>query len=790
MADLKFVADFTDLQTMRRELVGVAKDAKQSAGVFEREYRKVERQLQQSAKANQQFFNDTLKVGRASKDAAKSAEVFTKELQRQEQATARYNKETERLKLQYNSTYRAAQLFKTQLRELGEAHARGAISADRHEQQVRELKNEYRAFLKNGGGPMNQFGQIASNNTRIMKRFGAVGMQQVGYQVQDFAVQVQSGTSVLVALGQQGSQLLGIFGPAGAIAGMILAIGTGLAGAFLAAKRASDETADGVENLDEKLKSLDATLQDWIYTKKALEAGMTVEQFLGTESLKEAEEDLKKAQERLRELREEVEGAGRFSQTGVGLFINYLGTRSADKDIAEAERKLEEAQERLNNIRAKAEEDYIRETESTFLQAQARIREENGKALAAQVELERKVSLTHDAYEPLSAAASTFRRETEANVSSMAEVFNTADKLRKELGDAAYEALRLSGVDMESGVDAAAKAAARLAADLNISLAAALAMQSMASKEEQVMSQPVVSGPAADRFGVEDLLRMGYTEEYLKAIGKIRDRTGGGGGGGTTKDPMEEFNRARDALASLIGQYDEGVKVAEQLRQAQTTVNEAVKAGVITTEQGQTAMQGYIQSLDQAENPMKKIGETLKQSLGDAFMSIVDGSKSASDAFKDMARAVLKQAFELMVIKPILDGLFGGGSGGGSGLIGSIFGFANGGAFSNGKVTAFANGGVVNSPTIFPMANGAGLMGEAGPEAIMPLKRGKNGKLGVQVEGGQQPVVINQSFNFAANGDESVKRIIAQEAPRIANLTQKQILDQRRRGGTFKSTFG
>lgn len=84
-----------------------------------------------------------------------------------------------------------------------------------------------------------------------------------------------------------------------------------------------------------------------------------------------------------------------------------------------------------------------------------------------------------------------------------------------------------------------------------------------------------------------------------------------------------------------------------------------------------------------------------------------------------------------------------------------------------------------------------GLMGEAGPEAVMPLKRGKNGKLGVQVEGGsQQPVVINQSFNFSANGDESVKRIIAQEAPKIANLTQKQILDQRRRGGVMKSTFG
>ena len=88
------------------------------------------------------------------------------------------------------------------------------------------------------------------------------------------------------------------------------------------------------------------------------------------------------------------------------------------------------------------------------------------------------------------------------------------------------------------------------------------------------------------------------------------------------------------------------------------------------------------------------------------------------------------------------------------------------------------------------MRGGVGIMGEAGPEAIMPLKRGANGKLGVEMHGGGQPVNIVQNFNFSANGDDSVKRIIAQEAPKIANLTQKQIMDQRRRGGAMKSTFG
>ena len=71
----------------------------------------------------------------------------------------------------------------------------------------------------------------------------------------------------------------------------------------------------------------------------------------------------------------------------------------------------------------------------------------------------------------------------------------------------------------------------------------------------------------------------------------------------------------------------------------------------------------------------------------------------------------------------------------------------------------------------------------------MPLKRGANGKLTTQklVQVDQWcNVVINQSFNFAANGDDSVKKLIAQAAPQIANMTQKQIMDSRRRGGCYE----
>jgi phage-related minor tail protein len=83
----------------------------------------------------------------------------------------------------------------------------------------------------------------------------------------------------------------------------------------------------------------------------------------------------------------------------------------------------------------------------------------------------------------------------------------------------------------------------------------------------------------------------------------------------------------------------------------------------------------------------------------------------------------------------------------------------------------FARGGVVSAPTAFPMRGGTGLMGEAGPEAIMPLRRGPDGRLGVEMAGGAAPhvtVTMNVTTPDAASFRRSRTQIAAEMSRALA----------------------
>lgn len=142
----------------------------------------------------------------------------------------------------------------------------------------------------------------------------------------------------------------------------------------------------------------------------------------------------------------------------------------------------------------------------------------------------------------------------------------------------------------------------------------------------------------------------------------------------------------------------------------------------------------------------QKLSRSLSSSLKSAFDKAVFGGQKLSDVFRDLASNVAGKALDA-ALTPLTNALAGGVTNAVGGLAGSLvsaFGFAKGGVFSSGQVQPFAKGGIVDRPTLFPMRRGTGLMGEAGPEAVMPLTRGPDGKLGVAASGGAgAQVVIN-----------------------------------------------
>jgi hypothetical protein len=300
--------------------------------------------------------------------------------------------------------------------------------------------------------------------------------------------------------------------------------------------------------------------------------------------------------------------------------------------------------------------------------------------------------------------------------------------------------------------------------------------------------------------------------EALKA--EIARLTKTESGSGSKKDPIAELKAEqaqRQALLPLYGEERDYLEakyaVLGKLGESAATLSEQELEGIIQTNLA-------LDKQDQIRKTLLDLSNTIASSFSDSFMSIVDGTATVKDAFRAMALDIVKHLYKVLVMQQMINSI-GGAMGGSSNALvkaiggglksykaadgaafsgGNVIPFASGGvvdSFSGGNVIPFASGGVVGSPTNFAMSGGrTGLMGEAGPEAIMPLKRGPDGKLGVEAAGGGGAVTIQQNFNFSANGDESVKKLIAQAAPKIAQMTQQQIMDSRRRGGQMKAAFG
>lgn len=166
---------------------------------------------------------------------------------------------------------------------------------------------------------------------------------------------------------------------------------------------------------------------------------------------------------------------------------------------------------------------------------------------------------------------------------------------------------------------------------------------------------------------------------------------------------------------------------------------------------------GLVSGMEDISAIAQDVGDTLGTSLTSALQQAIVSGQSLSDIMRNVALNVSQSALNA-AISPIEDAA----SSALGNFISGFMGAANGAVVGGGHVRPFARGGVVDGPTAFPLRSGMGVMGEAGPEAILPLARGSDGRLGVASQGGAHPISV--TVNISTADAQSFRRSEAQIA--------------------------
>ncbi|EBQ2793795.1 phage tail tape measure protein [Salmonella enterica] len=293
----------------------------------------------------------------------------------------------------------------------------------------------------------------------------------------------------------------------------------------------------------------------------------------------------------------------------------------------------------------------------------------------------------------------------------------------------------------------------------------------------------------------------------------------GYGQGSRMRERMQEMLRIREEFqqknVDLQRQYQSG-DISEDLYRQELALNKRYlderlrdqeayySASDAQRSDWTTGMrEGFANWADTASDYASQSADLVNNAMSGLVGNISDALAGNKVDWEDWASSVLQSMQKIILNAMLVDslrsasnsgffssigGMFGAGAGAASGSTPSgaynsaasgIKLNAKGGAYASESLSAYSNR-IVSTPTYFAFAKGAGLMGEAGPEAIMPLTRSADGSLGVRMVGtpgatsGGGDTIIHQHFNISGNGDAALKQAMQEAARQGANDGAKQ----------------
>jgi hypothetical protein len=527
-----------------------------------------------------------------------------------------------------------------------------------------------------------------SGLTKKSKKF-TMGIQQAGFQVGDFAAQVQNGTSAMVALGQQGPQLLGVLGVWGALAGAALAIGT----AIIKAKNAGKELKFDFKGIGTDLGKLFEPAKPFFdQIGKAFKwVGGIFMSFINGAIV---------ALAKWYTILGHAPAIFKEAFSKAGLYVDALKLRieifSAKSNIAVNEFLLNFKKGSKNTL------DTIRRYFGGFGNAAKKVMSLAGEAIKTVFE-----NLKTNVGNIFKSLINTVIEQ----VNWMIEKVNVVNAASGGMFDP-MEAIETMTLTPTS--DAALKSA-------------------------QQMGQEI-----------RDAYYKGFNEAITTTVG--------------VGDPLEQqiINRAKDGLMAAADDLSMlQLELDKPLASVQDLYAALEKVG--SFDLGKYFSWGAKQAkknLKDVKSNAEKARDALSSAMETAFMSLVEGTKSVKDAFRDMASAVIKELYRIYVVQKITGMITGALKGSDVPLFG-------------GK----ANGGPVG-------AGGSYLVGERGPEIFTPSTSGTitpNSKSG----GAGSGVTVVQNINISTGVQQTVRAEIRQMMPQIAQSAKSAVVDSKRRGGNY-----